>query len=121
MIAQRIREGAMLLYSPAELAAELGMSEAALRKAMDEEPELREAWRQGRLRVKRSLYAALLKNAREEGTVAAIRLAIELADREIDEDEAPATSAPRNARRDDEAEVRALFLRNMERERGRAG
>lgn len=83
--AQQIKEYAMLLYSPedAALAMEMSIEEFT---AMLAQPMYRDAWANGRLAVKRSQYANILAAAKA-GKVPAIRLALELIDRQPSEPE----------------------------------
>jgi len=76
--AKEIRDCAMLLYSPGDAALALEMSLEEF-NALLNDPAYGDAWANGRLTVKTSLYAALLKAARIDQSVPAIKLALQLA------------------------------------------
>jgi len=78
LMATRIRDCAMLLYSPEDTAIELEMTLEAF-ESMLADPTYGDAWANGRLAVKKSAYTALIAAVRK-GDVPAIRLALKLAE-----------------------------------------
>lgn len=98
---QKLRECAMLLYSHNEAAQALGVTTDEFAALLNDQT-YKDAWRGGRLAVRSSIYASILQACRQ-GSVAAMKLALELAGTEADPGD--------NARNVDDI----LLLRGLER------
>ena len=75
-VAQEIRESATLLYSTAETAERLQITEQEFMNLLTD-PFFAAAWSKGQSAVQRSLYNALINAALKDKSVPAIRLGLE--------------------------------------------